>query len=184
MPPAKKNSGNIFIPLLILLLMSAGVLLLAQFFAKAQTDVSASIDIRFQGLEVTPSTFMESSQDKWQSYENTNYHYNIKFPEQWVSSNTDPIIGDLSTYERFLGNKINLRVSVRNKFDTNANLRTAKFGDNSFYIDNNKVFFNSATTEHNKLFYTIELKENNYFSSNIEFTGTFFHILQGFKFTK
>lgn len=184
MLPAKNISGNIVIPLLLILVLSAGVFSLAQFFSKAQTDVSASIDIRYQGLQVTPSTIMERSPDKWESYENKDYHYQIKFPKQWLSLNTDPIQGELSTYERFLGNKIRLKVSVKDKFDTNTNLRTAKFGDNNFYIDNNQVFFNSATTEHNKLFYTIELKENSYFSDDIDFTGTFFHILQNFKFTK
>ena len=184
MVSAKNVSGNIFIPLLILLLISAGVFSLSQYFAKTQTDVSAAIDIRYQDLQVTLATVMERSLDKWESYENTSYHYNIKFPKQWVSSNTDPVRGDLSTYERFLGSKINLKVSVRDKFDVPQDKNPALFGENRFYVDFDSDSVKSATTEHNKLFYTITLTQNNYFSDNTDFTGTLFHVLQNFKFTK
>lgn len=184
MVSAKNISGNILIPLLIILLLSAGVFSLSQYFAKAQTDVSAAIDSRFQGMHVSPANVMERSLEKWESYENKGYNYQIKFPKQWVSSNTDPIKGDLSTYERFLGSKINLKVSIRNKFEIPQNTNLAKFGENRFYVDLNHDDIKSATTEHNKLFYTVTLTQNNYFSENIDFTGTFFHILQSLKFTK
>lgn len=184
MPSAKNISGNIIIPLILILLMSMGAFAIVQYFAKAQTDVSASIDAKFQGLQVSPSTVMERSLEKWEKYENTTYHYRIKFPKQWVSSNTDPIKGDLSTYERFLGSKINLKVSVRDKFEIQKDKNPALFSENRFYINFDQDDVKSATTEHDKLFYTITLTQNNYFSDNTDFTGTLFHILQNFKFTK
>lgn len=176
MPRIKQ--GNILIPLLVLLALSFSTLFLAKFISQSQANVQIAIDSRYQ----TSLSLKMDKAENWVAHTNEEYKYQLNYPKQWVGNLTsNNKNGVLHTYERFLSNKINIKITVLKDLQIPDNIKPAKFGKNDFYFTTDTQEQKTAVAHHNNLYYQIDLKQSAYFAAPEEFKGTFFQILKKFQ---
>lgn len=179
---SKAKNGIIVIPLLIILFISIGVLAMSKSIVNSQASVSTAIDSRFQNPSIFLSTFMDPPA-KWEKYQNKAYFYIVKFPKQWPASTSKAERGDLSTYTRFLSNKIILKVRVLAKHQYPQEASQVAIGKNTFYFSPRQADLRSAALSHGKYYYVLELSQDNYFADGKEFDSVFLNILKNLEFT-
>lgn len=176
--PYGRKRGNILIPLIIILAISLIVLVLSKYFGESQANIETAIDSRYQ-------TSLSSKMDpvvKWVKYTNPDYKYSMNYPKQWVGNlTTENKNGTQHTYERFLSNKINLKVTILRNYQIPEKAKPAKFDENEFYFTADEEELKTAVATYNNRYYQIDLKQSAYFNSSEEFRGTFFQILKKFQ---
>ncbi len=179
MPP-KNSEGSILIILVILLFLATGVLTLSKFLATSQANVETAIESRYQ----TSLSSKMDHPDKWAKSEHKQYKFSFYYPKQWVGSlNPKPTGPELFTTEKFLSNKVKLKITVYSNYQIPQDTKSAKFNANTFNVLTDEPTKKSAITQNGKYFYLVELTQNVYFAEELNFKGTFFQILKRFEQT-
>lgn len=178
---ANTKNGNIVIPLLIFLFIAATILYLSKFFNQSQADVVTAIDSHYEGFgTIALSAKMDPSQ-KWTTHTNQTYKYKVYFPKQWVGTQIDSKKEPPDVLEKFLSNKVKLKVTVTKNVEIPYYIKPTTFGNNSFYYYQDTNYSKTAVTKKNDLYYIVELTQDNYFSSPQEYRAVFFQILKNWE---
>ncbi len=175
---SKNHKGSILIPLIILLLISTSVLLLSKFLSTSQANVETAIDSRYQ----TSLSAKMDPPNNWVKAENKRYKFSIFYPKQWVGSlNPKPRGNELFILEKFLSNKIKLKVTVMSKYEIPQGTIAIKFNKNTFHLQTDESATKLAILQNGGFYYLLELTNNTYFAEELDFKSTFFQILKKFE---
>lgn len=176
----KTKSGSVLIPLIIVLALSLGILLASKFFSTSQANVETAIDSRYQ---LSPSAQMDNPEN-WISEDNKQFDFNLYYPKQWVASQSPKGTGsEIFILEKALSKKVILRLTVYKNYEIPTEARQAKFDKNIFYILKEEENHKASVMKTEENYYLIELSHNNYFPTELEFTGTYFQLLKKFRYT-
>ena len=175
----KNRTGNILVPLVVILALSVGVFILSKYLSTSQANVETAIESRYQ----TALSSKMDPQDQWQKAENKKYKFSFMYPKQWVgATSVENKNGTLYEQARFLSKKVNLKVSIYKNYDIPQTIKPAKFGPNTFYLIQDEDSQKVAVAKENNLYYVIEFTQNAYFADELQYKGTLFNLLKNFEF--
>ncbi len=188
MRPKPKPGFFLPIPIIAVFVIVVGGFFLIRLLWKYTPVINAQISDKYLLPGETTSSSI-SDTGKWLTHTNSKYNYTIKYPQILsgkynYETNNDLIL----SRERFISNKIDITLTVYNKFDTKDLKDVDKVGTNEFFYYKNDLDAKGVVVKHNNLFYAIEFTQINYFtetpyfSSSTQFKEIFDLILKNFQF--